>query len=193
MDLSISPYNSSDEFDSVETESNESTEYQTESDEFVMPTVNRVFTDGSHNKSTKRCGYGVFFGDNDSRNIGEEITEKKTNNIAELTAILKAIEIMIKSDEYKLGNIIEIYSDSEYCIKSILYWSEKWEKNGWKTANNKPVKNKELIQEIRRFYLSDHRIQLLHVKAHQKAPIDEELYKLWYGNNMADKYATGEI
>lgn len=188
MDLLHSPYYSSDEF--VETESSE---YESESDNFVMPTVNRVFTDGSYNKISKRCGYGIFFGDNDIRNVGKEITEKKTNNIAELTAILKAIEIMIKSDEYKLGNIIEIYSDSEYCIKSILYWSEKWEQNGWKTANNKPVKNKDLIQEIRKFYLSDHRIQLLHVKAHQKAPIDEELYKLWYGNNMADKYATGEI
>jgi len=88
MNLYTPPYYSSDDF--LETDSIDT---QSESDEFVMPQIHKVFTDGSHNKSTKRCGYGVFFGDNDIRNVGKEITEKKTNNIAELTAILKAIQI----------------------------------------------------------------------------------------------------
>lgn len=187
MDLYTSPYYSSD--DLLESEN---TEYQSESDEFIMPPIHTVFTDGSHNKSTKRCGYGIFFGDNDPRNTSKLITDKKTNNIAELTAILKAIEIMINSPEYTVGNIVEIYSDSEYCIKSILYWADNWEKNGWKTKNNKPVKNKDLIQAIRKLYISDHRIQLLHVRAHQEPPKDDERYQLWYGNYMADKFATGQ-
>ena len=188
MDLYTSPYYSSD--DLLESEN---TEYESISDDFVMPTIHTVFTDGSHNKNTKRCGYGIFFGDNDSRNTSQIIVDKKTNNIAELTAILKAIEIMIQSKEYAVGNIIEIYSDSEYCIKSILYWADNWEKNGWKTKTNKPVKNKELMQSIRQLYNSDHRIQLLHVRAHQEPPKDGELYQLWYGNHMADKFATGKI
>ena len=161
-----------------------------ESPEFKMPPIHRVYTDGSF--TPVRCGYGVFFGDNDHRNISKVITEKKTNNIAELKAIIDAIKIMIESPEYKMGNIIEIYSDSDYSIKSILEWADTWERNGWKTAKKKPVKNKELIQEIRSYYKSDHRIQLLHVKAHQQPPKDTEKYPIWYGNMMADRLATGK-
>ena len=119
----------------------DSTEFESsEEPEFEMPFIHKVFTDGSF--MPQRCGYGVYFGNNDPRNISKIITKKKTNNIAELKAIIDGIKIMISSPEYKIGNIIEIYSDSEYCIKSILYWADNWEKNGWKTAKRKPVKNK---------------------------------------------------
>ena len=160
------------------------------SPEFKMPPIHQVFTDGSYTPT--RCGYGIFFGDGDPRNVSKLVTNKKTNNIAELKAILEAIQIMISSPEYNVGNIIEIYSDSDYCIKSILNWADSWEQNGWKTAKNKPVKNKDLIQQIRSFYKSDHRVQLLHVKAHQKPPEDSDRYQIWYGNMMADRLATGK-
>lgn len=158
-----------------------------------LPKTHRIFTDGSNNTKTKRCGYGVFIADDHPNNIQSEITTKKTSNIAELTAILKAIEIGIDLADYTVGNVIEIYTDSDYCIKSILYWADNWEKNGWKTKNNKPVKNQELIQQIRKWYNSEHRIQLLYVRSHQTQPdINSRKYSKWYGNMMADKLATNK-
>jgi len=158
---------------------------------FKIPQSHRVFTDGSYSKTTKRCGYGVFFSDDHPLNTSLEITSKKTSNIAELTAILKAIELTIQLPDYKINNIIEIYSDSQYCINSILYWADAWETNNWQTKNKKPVKNQDLIKQIRTWYKSDHRIQLLHVKAHQPEPLKTSFkYNRWYGNMMADKLAT---
>jgi ribonuclease HI len=157
---------------------------------FKIPLRHKVFTDGSFCKSTKKCGYGVFFEDDNPLNTSVEITAKKTNNIAELSAILKAIELSINLPDYKIGNIIEIYSDSQYSIKSILYWADEWEKNDWQTKNKKPVKNKDLIVQIRNWYKSEHRIQLLHVRAHQPEPDKNSFrYPIWYGNMMADKLA----
>ena len=156
------------------------------------PKVHTVYTDGSNNKTTKKCGCGIFFSDNDSRNIGFEIKSKKTNNIAELSAIKKAIELVINTPNYKIGeDIIEIYTDSQYCINSIMYWADKWEINGWLTEKKKIIKNKDLIQEIRKLYKSEHRIQLQFVRAHLKEPNkDSTRYNMWYGNMMADKLAT---
>lgn len=158
-----------------------------------LPNVHQIFTDGSNNTKTKRCGYGIFISDDNPNNIQCEINGKKTNNIAELTAIVKAIEIGVKLPDYNVGDIIEIYTDSDYCIKSVLFWADNWEKNGWKTKNNKPVKNKELIQQIRTWYTSEHRIQLLFVRAHQIPPEKtSKKYSIWYGNMMADKLATNK-
>ena len=158
---------------------------------FKMPQIHKIFTDGSHNKTTKRCGYGVFFSDDSPFNRSIEITSKKTSNIAELSAILKAIELAIQLPEYKIGNIIELHSDSQYCIKSILYWADEWETNNWQTKNKKPVKNQDLIKQIRSWYKSEHRIQLLHVRAHQTEPVKTSIrYPTCYGNMMADKLAT---
>jgi ribonuclease HI len=163
--------------------------YNLEND-LKLPQTHKIFTDGSNNTKTKRCGYGVFISDNHPNNITCEITTKKTSNIAELLAILKAIEVGIKLPEYNIGDIIEIYTDSNYSIQSILYWSDTWENNGWKTKNKKAVKNQELIQQIRTLYKSNHRIQLQHVRAHQITPdINSKKYPLWYGNMMADKLA----
>lgn len=161
--------------------------------ELIQPKVHTVYTDGSDNKHTRRCGYGVFFADNDPRNTSIEIKTKKTNNIAELSAIKKGIELVIESDNYKMGDdIIELYTDSQYSINSIMFWADKWENNGWLTEKKKPIKNIELIKELRNLYKSDHRIQLQFVRAHlSEPPKDSYRYHMWYGNMMADKLAAG--
>ena len=158
-----------------------------------QPKVHTVYTDGSYSKTTKRCGSGIFFKDNDPRNTSFVITNKKTNNIAELSAIKKGIELVINTHDYKMGeDIIEVYTDSQYSINSIMHWADKWEKNGWLTEKKKPIKNLELIKEIRQLYKSEHRIQLQFVRAHlSEPPKDSERYHMWYGNKMADKLATG--
>lgn len=108
-----------------------------------------VFTDGSfykNNQGQEKCGYGIFFPNNELKNISRPFTHSPlTNQRAELYAIFKAIYYIIKNLNVK---IIKIYTDSEYSIKSLTIWIKNWKKNNWKTANGKDVKNVDIIKNI---------------------------------------------
>jgi ribonuclease HI len=153
-----------------------------------------VFCDGSslNNNSKKELrsgGIGVFFGDNDSRNISEEITlEKITNQVAELLACIKALYIL-KNENF--NGLIYLYTDSSYVINSMVSYCKKWEKNGWKKEDNNEIENKELMKELYNLTKSM-KIIYKHVKAHKEPPENKssDEYKIWYGNYCADGLAT---
>ena len=87
-----------------------------------------VFTDGScynNGKKNAIAGIGIYFGNNDKRNVSERINGKQTNNTAELTAIVKVFDIL--KEELTQNNPIIIYSDSEYSIIAAK-WAVTWEK-----------------------------------------------------------------
>jgi ribonuclease HI len=156
----------------------------------------KVFVDGSaFNNGKKNCygGVGVFFADNDSRNVSMKITDKKvSNNVGEIKACIKAIHIIVNNDS-KPG-LISIYSDSEYTIKSITKWAKLWEFNGWKRRGNNEIKNKELIIELYNLY-KKYKIKFIHVRSHQTEPqlkTTEDHFR-WYGNMMADKLARQAV
>ena len=101
-----------------------------------------------------------------------------TNNVMELTAASKALEHAIK---YKYTEDINLYTDSNYVKNGMSEWIQGWKNNGWKTSNNKNVKNEHLWKAI------DNSVQHLnqvvtwiHVKAHADN----------YYNNMVDKLAN---
>lgn len=80
---------------------------------------------------------------NPTRNISERLVgEPQTNQRAELTAILRALETI------DLGQDLEIRTDSKYSIQCVTEWYINWEKNGWKTRTG-PVKNQDLVQLVR--------------------------------------------
>jgi ribonuclease HI len=146
-----------------------------------------IFTDGScinNGKKNSKGGIGVFFNDNDPRNISERLTcDKITNQVAELTAISKALDIV---KDYK--DIIYIYTDSSYCINIFVNWIKDWEKNNWKKKDG-AIKNLELIQEINN-KLKFLTVIFKHVKSHCKEPEkNNSNYFIWYGNYQADKLA----
>jgi ribonuclease HI len=154
----------------------------------------KVYTDGSALENGKKgscCGgIGVFFADNDERNIHKEVYRQGvTNNQCELLAIYEAI-IAIKNTEDISRIHIEICSDSEYSIKVITKWAPQWKKNGW-TKKGGDIKNLKLIQHIMN-EISELRYNFKHVKAHKTCnfPKHTEQYKDWYGNYMADLYAN---
>lgn len=143
-----------------------------------------IFTDGScinNGKKNSKGGIGVFFGDNDSRNISERLNcDKITNQVAELTAISRALDIVIN---YK--DIVYIYTDSSYCINIFVNWIKGWEKNNWKKKDG-AIKNLELIQEIYN-KLKFMTVIFKHVKSHCKEPNKNNSdYFIWHGNNQAD-------
>ncbi|KAK4096968.1 hypothetical protein N658DRAFT_435065 [Parathielavia hyrcaniae] len=108
--------------------------------------VEVVYTDGSslgNGRVGATAGVGVYFGEGDPRNISERLPgETQTNQRAELTAILRALETV------NLAQDLEIRTDSKYSIQCVTEWYINWEKNGWKTRAG-PVKNQDLVQLVR--------------------------------------------
>jgi ribonuclease HI len=166
-----------------------------------------VYSDGSVFNNQRReshktfGGVGVFFGDNDRRNVSEPFFEFPiTNNRTEIKAAILAIQNFM-NDKIKRKNdekeILVIYSDSQYLINSITKWINKWKLNYWKTANGKPVLNKDLLfqlDHLLNLYKDYADIQFKFVKAHREGkniPKDKTSIEFfhWYGNMMADTLA----
>lgn len=154
-----------------------------------------VYTDGAcsnnQNKKLAIAGVGVWFGDDDERNVSEKLEgEIQTNNRAELTALIRAIEVFFtpknkkqkveETDEtVKIVKHLILHTDSQYCKDGIEKWIVNWKKNGWKTSNKKPVKNKDLWEQLDRLR-EEHPIKFEWVRGHSKVP----------GNEKADKLAV---
>ncbi|KAL2173037.1 ribonuclease H-like domain-containing protein [Thermothelomyces heterothallicus CBS 202.75] len=105
-----------------------------------------IYTDGSslgNGRLGATAGVGVYFGPGDPRNISERLKgETQTNQRAELTAILRALETV------DLTQDVEIRTDSKYAIQCVTEWYINWERNGWMTRAG-PVKNQDLVQLVR--------------------------------------------
>jgi len=90
-----------------------------------------------------RGGIGIFHAKDSPFNRSERLPacfDPATNEKAELYAAIRALKM---TTLFKMENV-EIRSDSEYLIHGMLEWIQRWKRNGWITANRKPVKNKEL-------------------------------------------------
>lgn len=101
-----------------------------------------VYTDGACSKNGRasaKGGIGVYFGPDSPLNISEPLTgPNHTNNRAELTAIIRAIQI------YPFQIPLLVYSDSMYCIDGLNKWLSGWKNNGWLKKDGEPVLNKDL-------------------------------------------------
>mgnify|MGYP001195193291 CR=1 FL=1 len=156
-------------------------------EESVIDNTNmiEVYTDGSclgNGRKGARAGIGIYFGDDDSRNVSEPFLNKPTNQRAELNALLRAIQI-IEADINNSNRSVIIYTDSKYSIDCIYRYSKGWIRNGWKTANGNPVKNQDLLRPL--LGLMRPGIQLIHVKAHTGRQDRHSK-----GNEMADRFAV---
>jgi len=109
-----------------------------------------IYTDGSSKGNPGPGGWGaVIINGGHIKELGGR-EEKTTNNRMEMTAAIKALQIipekplLINSDEMK----IEMYTDSEYLMKGITIWIKSWQKNDWRTKDKKDVLNKDLWEEL---------------------------------------------
>ncbi|RWQ14146.1 ribonuclease HI [Mesorhizobium sp.] len=94
-----------------------------------------------------------------------------TNNQMELTAALEAVK-MIKSD-----NPVFLRSDSQYVIKGITVWLEGWKAKGWRTAQRKPVLNRDLWEKLEAV-VAGRDITWEWVRGHNGDPLNEEVDQL---------------
>ncbi|MGL1891942.1 MAG: ribonuclease HI [Spirochaetaceae bacterium] len=106
-----------------------------------------IYTDGGCTGNPGPGGWGsVIIIDGKEIELSGGASET-TNNKMELTAVIKALEYIGK--EFSFKEELSIYTDSQYVKNGITSWIINWEKNGWKTAAKKPVKNKEFWIELR--------------------------------------------
>jgi len=148
----------------------------------------KVFTDGSCSNngfSNARAGIGIYFGDNDPRNISRKIDGKQTNNIAELSAIIDVFDVC-KSD-IENGKKIMIYSDSEYSIHCCGEYGKKCNKMNWKNKKGF-IANHELVKKVYELFKNNSNVEIHHIKAH--TGLTDELS---LGNEGADKLANEAI
>lgn len=160
----------------------------------------KIFTDGSSiNNGKKDCkaSYAVWFGDDDNRNYAGKITTEPSNQIAELRAIEKALNIVKKTiNKDKLETVI-IYTDSMYSINCITKWIKIWKKNNFKSSLGKPVKNAVVINSCDQLINSLNKMGIKvvfeHIRSHTTEPKKStKEWELWYGNKMADKLALNK-
>lgn len=145
-----------------------------------------LFTDGACSKngySNACAGLGVYFGENDKRNFSEKIQGKQTNNVAELSAIYKALIIVEKN--LQIGEKILIVSDSEYSIRCCTTYGKKNYDQNWK----KDFPNKELVKVIyEKISQYQNQIFFKHIFSHTGK---EDFFSK--GNDNADKLANKAI
>ena len=106
-----------------------------------------------------------------------------TNNLGELTAILRLLEATAES-----GEELHILADSQYAINVVSKWRLGWKKRGWTKADKKPIKNLELIQEIDRA-MEGRRVTFEWVKGHAGHHMNERADDL--ARACAEAYQAG--
>ena len=170
-----------------------------------------IYTDGACTKNGKidsAGGYGVYV--LSRLNASIKVPGPTTNNICELMAINFALRWTYEQNHFNAINSVEICTDSVYSMNCVTKWIHGWKQNNWRTANNKPVKNKELIVEIDELlqrlktninitfrYVSNnnHRNPPQKCDASDNCPncTNSCLNKDWIGNHKADQLATSAI
>jgi ribonuclease HI len=108
----------------------------------MNPNPVQIFTDGACSGNPGPGGWGAvlrFDGKEKELKGGEAVT---TNNRMELMAAISALETL------KRDCSVDMFTDSNYLKDGITKWIHGWRRNGWRTAEKKPVKNAELWQRL---------------------------------------------
>lgn len=131
-----------------------------------MTDVVEVWTDGACSGNPGPGGWGAilsFKGRERELSGGEAMT---TNNRMELMGAISALETLTRPCT------VALHTDSQYLRQGITSWIHGWKKNGWKTADRKPVKNEELWKRLDAA-LKQHRIEWKWVKGHAGDAMNE--------------------
>lgn len=129
-------------------------------------TLVEAWTDGACKGNPGPGGWGVVL-----RAMGKERLiwggeAQTTNNRMELTAAIRALEAL------KRPCFVHMTTDSQYVLKGITEWIPNWKRRGWRTADNKPVKNADLWQQLEAS-MSRHKVEWFWVRGHVGHPENE--------------------
>src|SRR5262245_54863405 len=118
-----------------------------------------IWTDGACSGNPGPGGWGAIlrYGDTEKQLSGGEAAT--TNNRMELMGAISALEALKRPSKVKLN------TDSKYVMDGVTKWIHGWKKNGWKTADKKPVKNEDLWRRLDAI-VATHQIEWKWVKGH---------------------------
>jgi ribonuclease HI len=126
-----------------------------------------IFTDGACKGNPGPGGWGAILraasGKERELSGGEA---PSTNNRMELTAAIEGLNALARPCS------VDLYTDSVYVRDGITKWIHGWRKNGWRTADRKPVKNLELWQALVEA-AAPHQVRWHWVKGHAGHPENE--------------------
>ena len=128
----------------------------------------KIYTDGSCLENPGNGGWAAIIIDDGKKTQIKGSKKNTTNNQMELLAPIEALKKIPK------GNKIQIFTDSKYVKLGITEWIHNWKKNGWKTADKQPVKNKELWEELD-LLANEFEISWNWVKAHSTDKLNNEV------------------
>jgi len=131
-----------------------------------------IYTDGACSGNPGPGGWGAVlrWGDRERELWGGE--PATTNNRMELLAAIEALSALKRPCQ------VNLHTDSRYLKDGITKWIHAWRRNGWRTADRKPVKNVDLWQRFESL-LERHRVEWHWVQGHAGDP----------GNELADALA----
>jgi len=133
----------------------------------------KIYTDGACIGNPGPGGWAaIILTEGNKKEIfgGEKLT---TNNRMELTAAIKALEYCVEKEvEQPSLKQIAIYTDSTYVKEGITVWVNTWEKNNWKTADKKNVKNIDLWKKLNELVKSN-QVDWNWIKGHSKDPMND--------------------
>ena len=130
-----------------------------------------IYTDGACSGNPGKGGWGAILINAKETKYMSGSKQLTTNNQMELTATIEALKAILKPSN------IALYTDSQYVKNGITSWIFNWKKNGWKTANKKPVANKDLWIELEK-YVEFHSVNWFWVKGHSGDHYNEIVDKL---------------
>ena len=132
-----------------------------------------IYTDGACKGNPGPGGWGAWLrsGTHERELFGGEA--QTTNNRMELVAVIEALGALKRPSQ------VQLFVDSEYVRNGITTWIHGWKRRGWRTADNKPVKNVDLWQKLEAA-VAPHRIEWHWVRGHTGDP----------GNERADALAN---
>jgi ribonuclease HI len=131
----------------------------------VSDTV-ELYTDGACKGNPGPGGWGALLR---YRGTAKELwggEPDTTNNRMELTAVIKGLEALTRPCD------VLVVTDSRYVKSGITQWIARWKRNGWRTADKKPVKNRDLWERLDAL-LGRHRVEWQWVRGHAGHPENE--------------------
>ena len=139
----------------------------------------KIYTDGACIGNPGPGGWAaIVLMENQKNEIfgGEKLT---TNNRMELMAAIKGLEYCVKQDQKQPTlKHVKIFTDSIYVKEGITVWINNWEKNNWKTADKKNVKNVDLWKRLKEL-VNSNQVEWNWIKGHSENPM----------NDLADRLA----
>ena len=135
-----------------------------------------IYTDGACSRNPGPGGWGVVlqWQGREKEMYGSD--PQTTNNRMELMAAIQALEALRRPAR------VSLHTDSKYLLDGITKWLPGWQRNGWKTAAKKPVKNEDLWRRLVEA-MRPHDVSWVWVKGHAGDP----------GNERADALARRGI